>query len=66
MNLQTLFFFHKKILKKTLLASWQKFIRRGCCDKYTQFERPLILGIETSCDDTGAAIGKTHFFLLFF
>lgn len=63
MNLQTLFFFHKKILNKT---SWQKSIKRGYCDTPNQFKRPLILGIETSCDDTGAAIGKTHFFLVFF
>lgn len=33
-------------------------MRRGLCIATNQYERPLILGIETSCDDTGAAMGN--------
>lgn len=30
--------------------------KRGFCENAVNLERPLILGIETSCDDTGAAV----------
>ncbi|XP_063709620.1 probable tRNA N6-adenosine threonylcarbamoyltransferase, mitochondrial [Culicoides brevitarsis] len=54
MNIKTIFC--NKFLNKSLVTSWNKSLRRQFCISSKTFERPFILGIETSCDDTGAAV----------
>uniref|UniRef100_A0A336MN16 N(6)-L-threonylcarbamoyladenine synthase n=1 Tax=Culicoides sonorensis TaxID=179676 RepID=A0A336MN16_CULSO len=57
MNFRTIFCTHRKLLKNSWLITCHKLIRRGLSSsRSNQYERPLILGIESSCDDSGAAI----------
>lgn len=55
MNFKNLILTYNKLTLHKTLTPW---LRREFCAASKSYERPLILGIETSCDDTGAAIGN--------